>query len=390
MLNTLKIRNVIFNYYAIILYLLVMVEMCPALQANPRFVTESEKYHIVKKGDTLFSLSKKYGLTVDNLKNYNYLKSEKIFPGQKIYFKPKENYRQEYVTARKIPANKIHVVEKGETIYRISKMYNLEIMEILQFNDLSSFDIKAGQKIWLEDGHTEQNTAVNENAKDDKKNNTVQKDKKASEVQISNKEYYFVKKGDNLSRIAKASGLSLAELKKINHLKSDKIKVGQKLILQGTIKESDTTDNTVIAVKEQPGEIETNIATPGLLIIPLKGTVISEFGMRNNRPHKGIDIAASTGEPIYAAAEGKVVFEGVQKGYGNVVVLEHKDNIMTVYAHNETNLVRLGDTVEGNQPIATVGQSGNANCPHLHFEYRVKGKAVNPRSVITGLGSNTR
>ncbi|MCB5230130.1 MAG: M23 family metallopeptidase, partial [Candidatus Cloacimonas sp.] len=66
----------------------------------------------------------------------------------------------------------------------------------------------------------------------------------------------------------------------------------------------------------------------------------------------------------------------------NVVLLEHANFIITVYAHNERNLVRLGDSVKKGQPIATVGQTGNATTPHLHFEYRVKGKAINPRNVI--------
>ena len=64
------------------------------------------------------------------------------------------------------------------------------------------------------------------------------------------------------------------------------------------------------------------------------------------------------------------------------VILEHDNLTMTVYAHNESNLVRLGEKVKKGQPIATVGQTGNATAPHLHFEYRVEGKAINPREVL--------
>ena len=58
---------------------------------------------------------------------------------------------------------------------------------------------------------------------------------------------------------------------------------------------------------------------------------------------------------------------------------------MTIYAHNETNLVRLGEKVKQGQPIATVGETGTTSGPHLHFEYRVKGKAINPRDVLPNL-----
>jgi murein DD-endopeptidase MepM/ murein hydrolase activator NlpD len=68
-----------------------------------------------------------------------------------------------------------------------------------------------------------------------------------------------------------------------------------------------------------------------------------------------------------------------------VVILEHDDYVMTVYAHNETNLVRLGEIVKQGQPIATLGNTGSTDGPHLHFEYRVQGKAIDPRQVLPGL-----
>jgi len=104
--------------------------------------------------------------------------------------------------------------------------------------------------------------------------------------------------------------------------------------------------------------------------------------MRDGKPHKGIDVAAEIGAPIHAAMSGKVVYVGTQRGYGNVIILEHENYVMTVYAHNETNLVRLDDIVNSGQPIATVGETGTTTGPHLHFEYRVQGRAVNPREIF--------
>ena len=152
----------------------------------------------------------------------------------------------------------------------------------------------------------------------------------------------------------------------------------------------------LVAGKTKPAEVSKPIEKPivtqpvttkpkSKLAIPLIGTVTSEFGLRDGRPHKGIDIASDKGDPIHAALKGKVVYSGTQRGYGNVIILEHDDNTMTVYAHNEANLVRLDEIVNKGQPIATVGQTGTASGPHLHFEYRIKGKAINPREVLPGL-----
>jgi murein DD-endopeptidase MepM/ murein hydrolase activator NlpD len=120
-------------------------------------------------------------------------------------------------------------------------------------------------------------------------------------------------------------------------------------------------------------------------MLPTEGVVTSEFGLRNNVPHKGIDFGAPYGTPIIAVDSGSVIFEGMQRGYGNVIVVEHKYHIMTVYAHNEKNLVSLGKAVKKGEQIATVGATGNATAPHLHFEYRIKGKAIDPREVLKGL-----
>jgi len=173
--------------------------------------------------------------------------------------------------------------------------------------------------------------------------------------------------------------MTVAQLKELNSLASDEIHVGQKLAVNPTKTATETAKLTTTPIKT--AEV-TRIHKKGSIHLPVTGKVVSEFGIRNKVLHNGIDITAPIGEPIYAALDGKVVFVGVQRGYGNVVVLEHDNYVMTVYAHNERHLIRLGDNVKKGQPIATVGQTGNASGPHLHFEYRIKGKAINPREVL--------
>jgi murein DD-endopeptidase MepM/ murein hydrolase activator NlpD len=293
-----------------VLEILVLIVLLTALAAcsqlafstRPIYQTPSTDYHIVQKGETLYSISQKYSISAEKLKLFNNLKTDRIFVGQKIYLYPRQKKKTSFVTQKDIPKNGFHVVKFKETIHRISKMYNVEILDVMDYNNLQSLELKTGLKLWLipHEGGTQ--------------------------------EYVVTEK-----------------------------KVPPK-----------TNTETEKIVKKRKVD----------LFLPANGIVSSEFGMRNGRPHKGIDISCDMGDPIYAAMNGKVVFNGTQRGYGNIVILEHDNLIMTVYAHNESNLVRLGETVKKGQPIATVGNTGNSTAPHLHFEYRVEGKAINPREVL--------
>jgi murein DD-endopeptidase MepM/ murein hydrolase activator NlpD len=117
---------------------------------------------------------------------------------------------------------------------------------------------------------------------------------------------------------------------------------------------------------------------------PVSGEIRSRFGMRRDpingrmRLHQGIDIAAKQGTPIAAAAAGTVVFAGKNKGYGNMVMIEHADGRRTLYAHAEKLFVKAGDVVNSGETIAAVGSTGHSTGPHLHFEIRESNRAVDP------------
>jgi murein DD-endopeptidase MepM/ murein hydrolase activator NlpD len=112
---------------------------------------------------------------------------------------------------------------------------------------------------------------------------------------------------------------------------------------------------------------------------PCYGTMSRGF----RKGHKGLDILAPTGTPVYAARSGRVVYSGRGlSGFGNVVILEHGGDIATLYAHNSKNLVTPGQSVSQGQQIALVGQTGRASAPHCHFEVRQGGTAVNPRPFL--------
>jgi murein DD-endopeptidase MepM/ murein hydrolase activator NlpD len=114
------------------------------------------------------------------------------------------------------------------------------------------------------------------------------------------------------------------------------------------------------------------------LVWPVNGPVVSGYGMRWGRMHEGIDIAAGLGTPIRAAAAGTVIHAGWLGGYGNLVVLDHGDGLATAYAHASAILVGVGQSVAQGETVSLVGSTGNSTGPHLHFEVRVNGTAVDP------------
>lgn len=105
---------------------------------------------------------------------------------------------------------------------------------------------------------------------------------------------------------------------------------------------------------------------------PIKGKIASLFGKKGNGHHDGIDVLAEQGTPVHAALDGTVLYSGDDiKGYGNLVIVRHELGILSIYAHNERNLVKEGDAVKTGQAIARVGKTGSASRPCLHFEVRV-------------------
>lgn len=115
---------------------------------------------------------------------------------------------------------------------------------------------------------------------------------------------------------------------------------------------------------------------------PAEGKVI-EFFSDVQGQNKGVDIAGSHGQPVFATAAGKVVYSGnALRGYGNLIIIKHNDDYLSAYAHNDAILVRDQQEVQAGQKIATMGSTGTSSV-RLHFEIRYKGKSVNPLRYIS-------
>lgn len=147
-------------------------------------------------------------------------------------------------------------------------------------------------------------------------------------------------------------------------------------------------NNDVIKLAKVKVSKASNVNGVKFTIKPVSGTITSRFGYRSSpggigsTNHKGLDIAARSGTPIYAAAGGTVEFSGTQGSLGKLVIINHGNGVKTYYAHCNSLIVSAGQKVEAGANIATVGKTGTATGYHLHFEVRVNGTSVNPQKYL--------
>lgn len=206
--------------------------------------------------------------------------------------------------------------------------------------------------------------------------------------------FHHVQEGDTLYAIARTYGVPAEAIARENALRGDAIDQGAVLFIPGARQE------LVVApprarMEGRPqrragptqipraGVRPLDVAAHGLALAwPTPGVLVSGFGNRSGEAHDGVDLAAPEGTDVVAAAAGTVLFAGEQRGYGNIVLLSHEGDLVTVYAHNEQNLVRKGEHVDRGERIARVGRTGNATGPHLHFEVRVGARPHDPLGFL--------
>jgi lipoprotein NlpD len=200
--------------------------------------------------------------------------------------------------------------------------------------------------------------------------------------------WHVVAPGESLETIARRADVPMADLVEIN----------------GLADAADARPGRLIFVLASPGQQPSttpagDAALPAMAIggAPLRwplaaGRIVvgSPFGTREGRPHEGIDLPAPVGTPVFAAGDGRVVYAGRGiRGYGNLIVVRHAGDLLTVYAHNSVLLVTQGQPVRAGDRIALVGQSGRATGPHLHFEVRAGQIPRNPMGFLPQLAKGS-
>lgn len=236
-------------------------------------------------------------------------------------------------------------VQPGETLSELAVRFDLPLDSLLSVNELSDPDLlPAGQVLKIPAGEIP----------------------------------YRVMPGDTLWAVARRFQVDVEELARYNELTSaDFLPAGQLLYIP-------TGRFAVISAEDTGTGSRGGERLELALSWPVTGRVSSPYGLRQGRPHEGMDIAVDFGQPIRAAAAGRVVFAGPRGTYGLTVIIDHGDGWQTLYAHASQLLVSEGQEVSAGETVALVGSTGRSTGPHLHLEVRHHGIPLNPARYLPG------
>lgn len=313
-----------------------------------------------------------------------------------------------------LPSSNTYQVKPGDTLYSIAFRYGRDYRDLASDNGIATpYNITVGQNIRLtpatatvlQAGQTSitDNSQAQSSVKSTVITNNSNKTEAAPTTDKISGDFYTVKSGDSLMSISRKSGVSYSNLIRINHLqKPYGIYTGQRIYLKPNSSSESLADRTPQKVVPVAGgntlTTANSTAVPASVAIaptkvvsgksrsvsgvswmwPARGTVIRNFSSTN----KGIDIAGSRGQNVNAAASGQVVYSGnALRGYGNLIIINHDNEYLSAYAHNDMLLVKEGQRVKKGQVIAKMG-STDASRVMLHFEIRYRGNSVNPRKYL--------
>jgi murein DD-endopeptidase MepM/ murein hydrolase activator NlpD len=317
----------------------------------------------VRRGDTLYAISRRQGVPLRALIRANGLKPPyHLAPGREL----------------RIPEARYYVVGEGDTVFRLSRRFGLPPKRIIRVNRLKTagFKLYPGQKLLLpRTGKAPRRRA----------NKTViartldapRSQRKRAPVQT----HALALPRD----VVKAPKRNLPKAPKIvrrstTEKKSKLVKKRPARVQKASIPEPPPAATPPATPKKRTARLTTPPPRAGSFLWPVDGKLVSSYGSKGGGLYNdGINIAAKLGAPVRAVETGVVAYAGNElKGYGNLLLIRHKGGWVSAYAHNSRIMVSKGQVVRRGQTIAKVGQSGAVDKPQLHFELRRGPNAVNP------------
>jgi lipoprotein NlpD len=277
-----------------------------------------------------------------------------------------------------------HRVKSGETLSAIARAYHVKLQDLAEINNISAPDqIEAGSVIFIPDASQvlddimtaarAQEAPVEKPVADA----PPAKTKTATSTTIPRKEH---PKKETIVEAERQPEQGPVDAKVKERTVLSQGADGDKVSRKTSGKpQSEVTVGQPAKQNEDEGKKEGIQFDKGRFIWPLKGKVISRFGIQPNRMYfNGIRIAAGEGMAVQAAASGVVIFSAPLKDYGETIIIKHEDYYATVYAHLETRTVRGDSHVKKGDRIAFIGKVSDKEEPYLHFEIRHNNKARNP------------
>ena len=331
---------------------------------------------IVQKGDTLYSISKKNDVPLRDL-----IESNNLEPP----------YALKAGSALKVSSPNYHESREGDTLYSISRMYDMKVNDVIALNNLKfPYSIYPGDKVKV-------TKKAGENKNIEEKKIDIKKGDK--NIQIASES-----KPKNEKSSFKPSEEKAKEISEKNHSKEIE-KYGFKpsevrameINNKNNATNSKTAQNIINPTKNEIVETKLSINKPidkesikkianktNRFSWPVRGEVISKFGPKSAGLYNdGINIKASEGQAVGASEDGIVAYVGNElKGYGNLVIIKHSGGWISAYAHLKNSLVARGQKINKGQKIGNVGNSGKVKFPQLYFGLRKGRDAVNPESYL--------
>ncbi len=325
------------------------------------------KIHVVKSGENLALIAKKYGVSVNELIKINHLKKPYIIrPGQKLKIPEKGKAKNRKRSTNNNQCLIKHKVKPGESLIIIAKKYHVWVKDIKRLNKLKSNIIRAGQILCIKKGKIVKTKP--------KKNKNIKIEKKV----ITKIIYHTVRPGENLSLIAQKYGSSVSQIIKMNHLKrpyiirpGQKLKIPKKIVI---VKKITNKDEIKKVQKSMPF---------GFIWPVENGKVIATFINSSTLRHLGIDIKTDCNMPVKASESGKVIYAGDSiKAYGNLVIIKHKHRYNTVYGHLGKIAVKDGQYVLKGDIIGYTGKLNNTDDCGVYFEIRKNAVPIDPLVLL--------
>jgi len=340
------------------LFKIVVLTSLFSFSVSPFF---AETIHIVKKGETLYSISRSYGVSVEAIQNANGFANNNVRVEQKITIPDSPSKKIDSKTSEKADT---HVVNKGETLYSISRIYNISVDELKSLNNLSNNNVKIGQELIISKNVPK---AVTVDSKELKKTSDIEK----TSVSSKNPDiYYTVQKGDTWLGIAITYGLTLSEIQKINNVTdADIIKVGQRVKVS---KIPDLKDNDPHVYSSKKGDAS--------LVWPVKTSDVTYVTGKVN----GVSLTAKKNETVKSITSGNVVVAGTYRGYGNVVFVQNKTGHIYAYTGLSNVHVSKGDYVDFGSDVGTVGIDAYTQNPQVNLMVFQKSTPIDPAKAPRG------